>query len=55
MVDEATAKTMGSRRHGELIIIKVKARDAYKGGIQFYKEENGIWLSDLILSKYIYV
>lgn len=54
-IDEETAKLVASRRQGELIIIKVKAQEAYKNNIQFYKEENGIWLAEPISSKYIYV
>ena len=52
-VDKNTAAIVGSRRKGELVVLKVKAKDAYLSSIQFYKEENGIWLSDPIPSKYI--
>ena len=52
-VDEKTAGIVGSRRKGKLVILKVKAKDAFLNNIQFYKEENGIWLSDSIPSKYI--
>jgi len=52
-MDERSAAIVGSRRKGKLVILKVKARDASLNNIQFYKEENGIWLSDPIPSKYI--
>ena len=52
-VDKNTAAIVGSRRKGELVVLKVKAKEAYLSSIQFYKEENGIWLSDPIPSKYI--
>lgn len=52
-LDENTAVIVGSRRKGELVVLKVKAMEAYLNNIQFYKEENGIWLSESIPSKYI--
>lgn len=53
--DEETAQIVGSRRKGKLVILKVKAKDAYIDFIQFYKEQNGIWLSEPIPSKYIII
>ncbi|TRX34099.1 RNA 2'-phosphotransferase [Flavobacterium restrictum] len=53
--DEKTAVIVGNRRKGELVILKVKAKEAFFNNIKFYKEENGIWLSDLIPSKYIII
>lgn len=52
-VDEKTAAIVGNRKKGKLIILIVKAREAFFNNIQFYKEENGIWLSDSIPSKYV--
>ena len=52
-VDENTAKMVGSRRKGGIVVLKVKAKEAYLNNIQFYKEEKGIWLSDLTPSEYI--
>lgn len=52
-IDKRTAVIVGSRRKGKLIILSIKAREAYLSNIQFYKEENGIWLSDPIPSKHI--
>jgi len=52
-VDGKTAAIVGSRRKGELLILKVKAREAFLNNVQFYKEENGIWLSYPIPAKYI--
>jgi putative RNA 2'-phosphotransferase len=51
--DEETAKLVANRRKGEIVILKIKAQEAYKNGILFYKEENNIWLSEPIPSKYI--
>ncbi|RXK83258.1 RNA 2'-phosphotransferase [Filimonas effusa] len=52
-IDERTAKIVGSRRAGELVIIKVKAKQAFNNQVLFYKEENGIWLSDSIPPIYL--
>lgn len=52
-IDRSTAEIVGSRRKGELAILAVKAKEAFLNNIQFYKEENGIWLSDPIPSKFI--
>ena len=52
-VDENMASIVGSRREGVLVVLKIRAKEAYLSSIQFYKEENGIWLSDPIPSKYI--
>lgn len=52
-VDNETAQIVAKRRKGEIVILTIKAREAHINNIQFYQEENGIWLSDPIPSKYI--
>lgn len=52
-IDEETAKIVATRRKGKMVIIKVQAQEAYKNAIQFFKEENGVWLAESIPSKYI--
>ncbi len=52
-VDEKAVAILGGRKKGDLVILKVKAQEASLNHVQFYKEENGIWLSDPIPSKYI--
>ncbi|WP_293916776.1 MULTISPECIES: RNA 2'-phosphotransferase [unclassified Sphingobacterium] len=52
-IDRSTAEMVGSRRKGDLVILTIRAKEAFLNNIQFYKEENGIWLSDPIPSKYI--
>jgi len=51
--DEKTAEIVGRRRKGILVILKIRAKDASLSGIKFYSEENGVWLSNEISSKYI--
>jgi putative RNA 2'-phosphotransferase len=52
-IDRSTAEIVGSRKKGDLVILTIKAKEAFLNNIQFYKEENGIWLSDPIPSIYI--
>lgn len=54
-IDESAAELVASRRRGESVTIKVKAQNAFNNGIEFYKEENGIWLAEPIPVAYIYL
>lgn len=47
-IDKESAAIVGGRREGEIIIIIVNSKEASLGKVKFYKEENGIWLSDPI-------
>lgn len=49
--DEQTAKKVGSR-HGEPVILIIRAKEMYNEGNKFYKSENGVWLTDYVESKY---
>ena len=52
--DTATARIVaGRRKNSETSILTILARQAYDDGTPFYREENGIWLSEPILPKYI--
>lgn len=50
--DIETASKVG-KRHGELIIFTVNSESMYMDGYNFYKSENGVWLTDYVPSKYI--
>lgn len=52
-VDKATAIIVGKRRDNEPVILRIKAKEAYKNGVMFYIGHDDIWLSDPIPSKYI--
>ncbi len=52
-VDIKSAYKVGRRRTKEPVILEVMAQDAYNAGINFYKEDGGIWLSDAIPAKFI--
>jgi len=52
-IDMDTATKVAERRKGEIKILEVEALKAYNDGLSFYKEDNGIWLADIISHKYI--
>lgn len=52
-IDKKTAEIFGRRKKGNLVILTIKAKEAFLNDIKFYKEENDIWLSDQIPSIYI--
>ena len=50
--DNETAIKVGSRR-GKPIILSIKALEMQTRGYQFYKSENGVWLTDNVPSEFI--
>ena len=50
--DYETAATVG-KRHGKLVIFKVKSGEMYKAGKQFYVTDNDVWLTDNVDYKYL--
>jgi|SRR5690606_32355842 len=53
--DIEKANLVAKRKGGEVMIFKICADYAFRDGIKFYKEENGVWLSETVPSKYIYL
>jgi putative RNA 2'-phosphotransferase len=51
--DEEIAKKVGSRKEGNLIVLKINAKEAYQNHVKFFGETNGIWLSENVPSIYI--
>ena len=49
--DEATAINVGSR-HGKAFVIKIDCRQMLADGCKFYLSNNGIWLTERVLTKY---
>jgi len=41
------------KRHGKVIVLEVDAELMYKDGIEFYKSENGVWLTNEVAPKYL--
>lgn len=50
--DRETATKVGSRR-GKPIILSVRAGDMFQDGFEFYRSQNGVWLTDHVPTKYI--
>ena len=51
-VDQQTATKVG-QRHGHSIVLTIKAAALAQQGQQFYRSENGVWLTDHIPIDYI--
>lgn len=52
--DEATALQVG-RRHGEPIVLLVKADRMQRDGFKFYRSANDVWLTDRVPAKYLQI
>lgn len=50
--DVKTAINVG-RRHGEPIVLRIKAIDMLKDGLKIYRSKNGVYLVDFVDTKYI--
>ena len=50
--DVQTAIKVGTR-HGKPIVYKVQAHKMWEDGYTFYKSVNGVWLTKLVLAKYL--
>ena len=52
--DYDTAVSVGIR-HGKVKVLMIDAEKMYNDGVEFYKSENGIWLTKFVDKKYITV
>jgi putative RNA 2'-phosphotransferase len=52
-LDQQTAITVAQRRTATPVILLIQAQQAYRQGIPFYAELNGIWLSEPIPASFI--
>lgn len=52
-IDEETAYKVGKRRDEKPIILRIRAKFAWKNGVSFYKGNDNVWLSDTIVSDFI--
>ena len=50
--DYDTAVSVGIR-HGKVKVLMVDAEKMYNDGVEFYKSENGIWLTKFVDKKYV--
>ena len=50
--DEATALQVG-RRHGEPVVLRIRAGKMHRDGYRFYLTENRVWLTEHVPPRYI--
>jgi putative RNA 2'-phosphotransferase len=50
--DEATAAAVG-RRHGEPVVLVIRARLMHEDGYEFFLSESGIWLTRTVPPQYV--
>lgn len=51
--DIETARKVGTRHGGDLVLLHIRAREAWIDGQKFYQAENGVWLTNSLSWKYI--
>ncbi|WP_433385106.1 RNA 2'-phosphotransferase [Micromonospora sp. KLBMP9576] len=51
--DVATARRVGARRAGELVVLTVDAAAMARDGHIFYCSANGVWLTDAVPARYL--
>ena len=52
-VDESTAVKVGSRRKGEVVVLKVAAHKMWENGHRFCLSRNNVWLTEAVPPKYL--
>ena len=50
--DKGTARTVGAR-HGKPVVLTIDAKRMQEDGALFYLSENGIWLTGIVMPRYI--
>lgn len=51
-IDESTALKVGSRRKGDVVVLKVAAHRMWEAGHQFWLSRNNVWLTETVPPKY---
>jgi putative RNA 2'-phosphotransferase len=52
-VDEPTAHRVGARRGGAVVILTVDAASMARAGFEFFRSDNGVWLTDEVPPEYL--
>ena len=52
-VDETTAVKVGSRRKGNVVVLKVAAHKMWEDGHRFGLSRNNVWLTEVVPPKYL--
>lgn len=50
--DLDTAISVG-QRHGKVVVLKVKAKEMFDQGYEFYRSQNGVWLTDEVKPEFL--
>lgn len=53
--DRETARRVGARRPGTVVILTVDAAAMARDGHEFYRSDNGVWLTDEVPPRYLRV
>jgi putative RNA 2'-phosphotransferase len=53
--DYKTALLTGKRKSSNVIVLKIKAKEAFDNGVKFYLGNQDVWLCDEVLPQYIEV
>ena len=51
--DTETARKVG-QRHGKPVILRVETGEMFRAGMQFFRAENGVWLTYLVPPEYLH-
>lgn len=51
--DTATADQVGKRKAGKPVILSVRAGEAYRAGVPFYRGNDQVWLAGMIGGEFI--
>lgn len=51
-LDQETAERVG-QRHGKPVVLRVEAEKMFKDGFEFFRADNGVWLTDTVPTKYL--
>ncbi len=52
--DNIVTATLIGKRHGEPVILNIRAFDMFAAGHEFYQSENGVWLTNKVPIEYIF-
>lgn len=52
-VDRPTAREVGRRKADEPVILEVRAADAHRQGVSFYRGNERVWLADALPPEYL--
>lgn len=53
--DTQTAVSVGNRRSGKTVILRINAAAMSRSGLEFYRSENGVWLTEHVAPRFLEV